>query len=641
MKKLVFILLQLLICIVVSAQENLVTTTFSPTKHSSPSNNETGALAAVTMDPYFTYVTIEVKPTKNLKRMNFWTGENCHVEMGGKTYPLLGVLVGNDVQDSSYGHNWGWDNVKKNQTYNYTLVFAGRAPEGVTDFSLIDNGNGAHGYSFRGYTINNPKVGKYNVFNTRYEFEEEVKPYIIQNSDPICGLYEQIGDEGLRLAVIKSNDNSYGILYCDDKNHFSWWHPGDWKAMLESSATPGAFKGTWLMANKRANNDCFVTFDGTGMSTFISGEESKFIKMFPNANTSVAGNHSNDNASSQSAQNNIWTGTGWALMDNYVVTNYHVIEGAKSIAIKGVNGDYVNSHSATVIASDKFNDLAILKLNNGIINSESIPYSVVTSTAEVGEEIFVLGYPMTSTMGDEIKLTTGVVSSRTGFQGDVSIYQISAPIQPGNSGGPLFDSNGNVIGIVSAKHQGAENVGYAIKTSYLKNLMESVITDNVFPKTNRYSSSNLSGKVKAAKSFVYYIVCSDKEDGSLTDISANGKIYNNPKISKADAINPVLKSVELRSNQTILSFQFTNGVGHEPVAWVTMDSKAFITANGQKYYLSNAEGIAISPNKTYFANATQSLIYKLIFPPIPQETKSIDFVESSDSDWNLYGIQLQ
>ena len=67
-----------------------------------------------------------------------------------------------------------------------------------------------------------------------------------------------------------------------------------------------------------------------------------------------------------------------------------------------------------------------------------------TTTSEVGEEVFVLGYPLTATMGDEIKLTTGVISSKSGFQGDISQYQISAPVQPGNSGGPLFDSKGNI-----------------------------------------------------------------------------------------------------------------------------------------------------------------------------------------------------
>ena len=111
-------------------------------------------------------------------------------------------------------------------------------------------------------------------------------------------------------------------------------------------------------------------------------------------------------------------------------------------------------------------------------------------------------------MGDEIKLTTGVVSSRTGFQGDVSLYQISAPIQPGNSGGPLFDSKGNIIGIVSAKHRGAENVGYAIKASYLKNLIESVMSTNILPQNNKISGFNLSGKVKSVKNYVYYIICS-------------------------------------------------------------------------------------------------------------------------------------
>ena len=66
-------------------------------------------------------------------------------------------------------------------------------------------------------------------------------------------------------------------------------------------------------------------------------------------------------------------------------------------------------------------------------------------------------------MGDEVKLTNGIISSKTGFQGDVTTYQISVPLQAGNSGGPLFDSKGNVIGIVNAKHLGTENVSYVVK----------------------------------------------------------------------------------------------------------------------------------------------------------------------------------
>ena len=201
-----------------------------------------------------------------------------------------------------------------------------------------------------------------------------------------------------------------------------------------------------------------------------------------------------------------WTGTGFALSNNYVVTNCHVVENARTITLTGINGRFETKYTATIVGTDKNNDLALLKIN-GNVTITSIPYSVKTITADVGEDVFVLGYPLTTTMGDEIKLTTGVISSKSGFQGDVSQYQISAPIQPGNSGGPLFDSKGNVIGIVSAKHAGAENVGYAIKSSYLRNLVESVASSSVLPQTNRVANQNLSGKVKAVKNYIYYITC--------------------------------------------------------------------------------------------------------------------------------------
>lgn len=206
-----------------------------------------------------------------------------------------------------------------------------------------------------------------------------------------------------------------------------------------------------------------------------------------------------------------WTGTGFALNGDYIVTNYHVVEDARSIIVKGIKGDFNTVYTAEVAATDKYNDIAVLKVSDTKFTGfGTIPYKIKTSIADVGEDIFVLGYPLTTTMGDEIKLTTGVVSSRTGFQGDVALYQISAPVQPGNSGGPLFDGKGNLIGIVSAKHTGAENVGYAIKASYLMNLVESSITGNIMPANNTISTLPLTGKVKNVKSFVFLIECSSK-----------------------------------------------------------------------------------------------------------------------------------
>jgi S1-C subfamily serine protease len=87
------------------------------------------------------------------------------------------------------------------------------------------------------------------------------------------------------------------------------------------------------------------------------------------------------------------------------------------------------------------------------------------------------------------------------------LYQISAPVQPGNSGGPLFDGSGNLIGIVSAKHGGAENVGYAIKVSYLINLVESSLPSSIIPFNNSISSRPLTGKVKGVKNHIFMIKC--------------------------------------------------------------------------------------------------------------------------------------
>jgi S1-C subfamily serine protease len=105
-------------------------------------------------------------------------------------------------------------------------------------------------------------------------------------------------------------------------------------------------------------------------------------------------------------------------------------------------------------------------------NLPALPYAVKSTILDVGTSVFALGYPMSNTLGEELKVTDGIISSKTGYQGDIVTYQISAPIQPGNSGGPMFDKEGNLVGITSAGIPGAENVGYSIKSSYLYQLMD-------------------------------------------------------------------------------------------------------------------------------------------------------------------------
>lgn len=215
----------------------------------------------------------------------------------------------------------------------------------------------------------------------------------------------------------------------------------------------------------------------------------------------------------EESQPSEWAGTGWAIGNGYLVTNNHVAEGARSITVKGVGGDFNVGYSTEVVATDKINDIAILRINDSRFSGfGSIPYSVTSRMADVGEDVFVLGYPLGQLLGDEIKLTTGIINSRTGAGNYQNCYQIQAPITNGNSGGPVFDSKGNVIGIVVAglnkELNLAENVGYAIKTSYLKILIESIGLNITFPSNNTISTLSRPEKVKRVKNFVYYIECS-------------------------------------------------------------------------------------------------------------------------------------
>ncbi len=230
------------------------------------------------------------------------------------------------------------------------------------------------------------------------------------------------------------------------------------------------------------------------------------IKSYP---TSSMYAEANKKREQERAQPKEWTGSGFALLEGYLVTNYHVIENAKNIMVQSGSDVFSNKKTATVIATDKVNDLALLKVQ-GDIATYTLPYSIKTFTSDVGEDVWVLGFPLTSTMGDEIKLTTGVISAKSGYEGDVAMYQISAPIQPGSSGGPVFDGKGNLIGVICAHHLGAENVGYAIKSLYLRNLIESFVNHDIMPHDNKISGKSLAEQVKAVKDYVYYITCSSE-----------------------------------------------------------------------------------------------------------------------------------
>jgi S1-C subfamily serine protease len=169
-------------------------------------------------------------------------------------------------------------------------------------------------------------------------------------------------------------------------------------------------------------------------------------------------------------------GSGFFITKNgYLLTNYHVVDGAKKLSIRH-NGKLL---PADLIAQDKSTDLALLKVEGTFDFIE-----IAESPAQLGAAVFTTGYPNPSAQGTEVKYTEGNVSSTSGFQDDARTYQISVPVQPGNSGGPLVTKDGKVVGIIAARlgeiyaleTSGSlpQNVNYAIKNTYIKAFLSGV-----------------------------------------------------------------------------------------------------------------------------------------------------------------------
>ena len=201
------------------------------------------------------------------------------------------------------------------------------------------------------------------------------------------------------------------------------------------------------------------------------------------------------------------SGTGFIIDPRgFIATNYHVIDGAKGLDVFLTSNGKTIAYAATPVVVDKVNDLAIIKINDSKYRPTSaVPYSFGSGTKDVGTSVFAMGYPELSYLGEEIKVTDGIISSKTGYQGDITTYQISAPIQHGNSGGPLFDNNGYLVGITNAGVTSLQNVGYAIKVSYLNNLIDASPESIRLPQSNQLTGLTLPEKIKRLSPFVVII----------------------------------------------------------------------------------------------------------------------------------------
>ncbi len=185
-------------------------------------------------------------------------------------------------------------------------------------------------------------------------------------------------------------------------------------------------------------------------------------------------------------------GTGFALNNKgYFVTSLHMVKGADSVFVLD---NEQNTYAARVVVMDARLDLAILKIEKDAnAKFSELPYSFKNTSSDLGEKVFTLGFP-----GNEIVYNEGALSSLNGG-GDTAMYQVSVPVNPGNSGGPLFDENGNVIGIIKSKNRAAEATGFAIKSNYLLQLIKNNESDSLQKELNTNANRNSIKNLKRSE----------------------------------------------------------------------------------------------------------------------------------------------
>lgn len=197
------------------------------------------------------------------------------------------------------------------------------------------------------------------------------------------------------------------------------------------------------------------------------------------------------------------TGSGFAVTQSQIVTNAHVVKGCSRIEVadRGI---------AKLHAVDSVNDLALLDVSPG-----SPGVTLSQSRLRQGDTVTVIGYPLQGLLAQGVQVTTGNVTALAGINNNTGLFQISAPIQPGNSGGPVVDASGNVVGVVVSKLNALktavvtgdipQNVNFALSLLTLRSFLES---HNVaYGSTSTTKKLNVADVVDTVKPYTVFIKC--------------------------------------------------------------------------------------------------------------------------------------
>lgn len=274
----------------------------------------------------------------------------------------------------------------------------------------------------------------------------------------------------------------------------------------QGAYTPVISKSQQITISVKRGNEYFVTFESWKI---VQSEIAEISKLSKYIRDTLKFEENLDYPILKESVNNIRGSQGTCFLINnegYFITNYHCVENAKEINIKGIDGDFSTKYGATIIASDPSNDLALVKISNNNVKFSTPPFSIRSNGVNQAEKVYAMGFPKAEAMGKEVKITEGIISAKSGLQGDISKFQISAAVNPGNSGGPLIDENGNLIGVIYAKSNIADAAGYAVKASYLEVFLKNVDSFSFpYPSEITLKEIPFTEKIATLKKYIYII----------------------------------------------------------------------------------------------------------------------------------------
>lgn len=197
-----------------------------------------------------------------------------------------------------------------------------------------------------------------------------------------------------------------------------------------------------------------------------------------------------------------YLGSGFNIHnDGYIITSYHVVKDAEEIKVENHAGDRFDAY---LVAFENNSDIAILRINdsNYISQNKTLPFLLDTANAQLAENIFSLGYP-----SEHIVYHEGYISSAQSYARNVDAYLLELTADPGQSGAPVFNQQGNIIGMISGKQSNTAGKTYAIQMRNILNLMESLPEDNQIKISQQAKLKNLNRTQQVAniEEYIYSI----------------------------------------------------------------------------------------------------------------------------------------